>query len=565
MVEQNHYRWDFIGLSTDTKPTPATSEKVTDGSTYYTSDDSKLYVWYKDQWYEKEVEGGGGGGTTNFNNLSNRPKYNGTEMTGTTDIPEVKTYTAGSNVSISSGNVISATDTTYSAFVGTDGTAAGTAGLVPAPATTDAGKFLKADGTWDTAGGGSGVVTELTSADYNYPTDNPASIAAWLLDDGVYSTKSAGVKFDAYMNPVYSTSFIVTTDSSNGKYAIIFNSAEGGYIRQTGANTTDANRILTDKNLKSSTGTSTTDVMSQNATSSMLFADPGTDTKIKIGSNAYTTVGSDAIEIGTNSRASETNSIAIGKDSYSRSANGGVAVGGHAGTYGYNGVAVGTDAVVTTGDGGVAVGFGSASQYKGGVALGAFSVNNVIGEVNVGSSNTAYGYNSTNYRLISGVHDPVNAHDAATKGYVDANAGGGAKVLSAADFNYPVDNPSGIAFWLLDEGQYITDGQTSMKLYVNSTSPVITSDKYGLFVITKASTASRGCYIFSTGGAGTSTRMVTDIDTNGNNGVSKLLPTYVINTLTSTSTTNALSANQGKELKDLIDALDARVTALEGA
>lgn len=38
-----------------------------------------------------------------------------------------------------------------SAFVGTDGTTAGTMGLVPAPATTDAGKFLKADGTWDDA------------------------------------------------------------------------------------------------------------------------------------------------------------------------------------------------------------------------------------------------------------------------------------------------------------------------------------------------------------------------------------------------------------------------------
>lgn len=58
-------------------------------------------------------------------------------------------YTAGTNVSISSGNVISATDTTYSAFVGTDGSAVGAAGLVPAPATTDAGKYLKADGTWN--------------------------------------------------------------------------------------------------------------------------------------------------------------------------------------------------------------------------------------------------------------------------------------------------------------------------------------------------------------------------------------------------------------------------------
>lgn len=55
----------------------------------------------------------------------------------------------GTNLSIDSvTGVLSATDTTYSAFTGTDGTAAGVSGLVPAPATTDAGKFLNADGTW---------------------------------------------------------------------------------------------------------------------------------------------------------------------------------------------------------------------------------------------------------------------------------------------------------------------------------------------------------------------------------------------------------------------------------
>ena len=58
-----HYRWDFIGLSTDTKPTPQNSEKVVDGSTFYCSDTSKLYVFCKDNWYEKVVEGGGGGTT----------------------------------------------------------------------------------------------------------------------------------------------------------------------------------------------------------------------------------------------------------------------------------------------------------------------------------------------------------------------------------------------------------------------------------------------------------------------------------------------------------------------
>lgn len=40
-------------------------------------------------------------------------------------------------------------------FTGTDGSTAGTAGFVPVPATTDANKFLKSDGTWAEAGGSS--------------------------------------------------------------------------------------------------------------------------------------------------------------------------------------------------------------------------------------------------------------------------------------------------------------------------------------------------------------------------------------------------------------------------
>ena len=39
----------------------------------------------------------------------------------------------------------------YDVFTGTDGTTAGTVGLVPAPATTDAGKFLSSDGHWEDA------------------------------------------------------------------------------------------------------------------------------------------------------------------------------------------------------------------------------------------------------------------------------------------------------------------------------------------------------------------------------------------------------------------------------
>lgn len=67
---------------------------------------------------------------------------------GTWDTPADTTYTAGTNVSISAQNVISATDTTYSAFGGATSSVAGSAGLVPAPTTSDPGKYLKGDGTW---------------------------------------------------------------------------------------------------------------------------------------------------------------------------------------------------------------------------------------------------------------------------------------------------------------------------------------------------------------------------------------------------------------------------------
>lgn len=53
MTTQFNTRWDFIGLSTDTKPTPATSDKVVDGSTFYVADTSELYFWKTNQWYKK--------------------------------------------------------------------------------------------------------------------------------------------------------------------------------------------------------------------------------------------------------------------------------------------------------------------------------------------------------------------------------------------------------------------------------------------------------------------------------------------------------------------------------
>ena len=56
MTRKYSIRYDFIGLSSQEKPTPATSEKVVDGSTFFEADTSKLYFWTKDRWYRKTTD-----------------------------------------------------------------------------------------------------------------------------------------------------------------------------------------------------------------------------------------------------------------------------------------------------------------------------------------------------------------------------------------------------------------------------------------------------------------------------------------------------------------------------
>lgn len=70
--------------------------------------------------------------------------------------------TAGTNITITN-NTISATDTTYSDFVGATSSTAGANGLVPQPLVADKDKFLKGDGTWATpSGSGGGVLYGTT-------------------------------------------------------------------------------------------------------------------------------------------------------------------------------------------------------------------------------------------------------------------------------------------------------------------------------------------------------------------------------------------------------------------
>lgn len=141
-------------------------------------------------------------------------------------------------------------------------------------------------------------------------------------------------------------------------------------------------------NVVQSTGTSTTDAMSQNATTSMVFADLSTRYKVQIGNNAVTS-GAGATSIGATTRGAGNYSVAIGNSTR------------------------------TTGANSVALGSGADASQKGQF------------DISTSFSGSTLGYNDTQYRLLTGLYDPQSAHDAATKGYVDGLVGNIAAALNA--------------------------------------------------------------------------------------------------------------------------------------
>ena len=252
-------------------------------------------------------------------------------------------------------------------------------------------RFTKNPDTWTFIGevSSAGGAIELTSADYDYPDANPTGVALWRKPAGVYWTKQ-GVKvyLSTYNNSASGFTIIVANSDYNYYTDIIVIYGAGSQntykafktVKATGAaeDTYTNQAFLLENRIQQTTGTSTTDVMSQNAVTSMMFADPSNGTKIQIGQASYTS-GASGIVIGKESTCVGNSSVVIGRS---------------ATTAGANSVAIGRNANATR-----------------------------SGEVNIGAGNTFYGYNGTSYRILGGVHDPVDNHDAATKGYVDANAG----------------------------------------------------------------------------------------------------------------------------------------------
>lgn len=403
----------------------------------------------------------------------------------------------------------------YTNFVGTDGTTGGQNGLVPAPAATDAGKFLNANGSWEEVASGGGI-TELTTADYNWPANNPDGIALWLLDAGIYSPSETVKVYttanDYYYAGVLNTYVIEKTSTGQAAYtALRGTSVQYGVTNSDGTASQPQAEALSNANLVQTTGTSTTNVMSQNAVTSMVYADPGTNQVVNIGGS--TVNGSYATAIGKNTSTNGNYAVALG--SYSR--------GGGAGSVAVGGGTSSQARTEASGNYSISIGSGALASGTGSIALGRSSVATRQGEMNIGSNSTVYGYNNSFYRLLTGLYDGQSAHDAATKGQLDSiaiqnagapttsttgsvgqlledttngklyictavdttdpqnpsytwtevGAGGGSgsgiTELTSADYNYPTSAPTTIGIWNLAPGLYYTGNGVNTKLAASET------------------------------------------------------------------------------------------------
>lgn len=212
-------------------------------------------------------------------------------------------------------------------------------------------------------------------------------------------------------------------------------------------------------NVVQTTGNSTTDVMSQNATTKMVYKDPTTKRKIVVGDGATVPTSSSdyCIIIGQNSEARRNWCISLGVNASTRK-DGDIAIGYAAKTsptnnYG-NVISIGAgagDANSSNTDYSISIGNNCATRSQNSIAIGhsAYAQNTAVNSVAIGyGANTtvkgqfdigtsgANGYNDSAYRLLTGVHDPQNAHDAATKGYVDTKLGGMTLVsISQTDYD----------------------------------------------------------------------------------------------------------------------------------
>lgn len=215
----------YVGDELPTKTSELTNDGSDGTSTYVEADDLATVAT-----------------TGSYNNLTDTPTIptvNDATLTITQNGTSAGTFTANA----SSNATIALTDTTYSAFTGTDGVDAGAAGLVPAPTTSDVDKYLKSDGTWSTAGGGGGIETyNATAGTYTSTTANfSISLGAAPTTGDIISVLFPSVNYQG-------REILLSTTGSSPYYSVLLPPASATYQPNfnllTTSNTNDTEPLL---------------------------------------------------------------------------------------------------------------------------------------------------------------------------------------------------------------------------------------------------------------------------------------------------------------------------------
>lgn len=137
-----------------------------------------------------------------------------------------------------------------------------------------------------------------------------------------------------------------------------------------------------------------------------------------------------------------------------------------------------------------------------------------------------------------------------TNNTISATNTGKARVLTSADYNWPTNNPDGIAQWLLPDGTYVVESNQAV-VY-----PDTGSSKQNIFTFIKVTEGQNAVVYYIGLNEHRWLYWSANKTTGARNSYGAVTPA-VIDNVTDTSATKALSANMGKYLKDLIDAIPA--------
>ena len=270
--------------------------------------------------------------------------------------------------------------------------------------TTSSNNPVKSGGIKSYVDGIRGLARELTVNDYNYHMagDTDDGVALWLLEPGLYyQPVSLNVyisKTERYYTIGYGTTWLLTEVSSEYHSLLRWDweAWAGSSLGGAGASCGLCYEIANDGTMQSG---SPTFLITQNA----ITEDNGAK-RIRIGYEASTTADN-SVAIGTNARSSKTDAVCIGHSSFAKEK--GITIGSDTGPS-YNGNnPVGQINI------GYQAGKDTTANYS--VSLGVYSKATHDGEINIGTPlSSGKGYNNTDYRLLSGLHDGQDLHDAAT-------------------------------------------------------------------------------------------------------------------------------------------------------